>query len=210
MNTINRDLSSYKYTHYGYFVSFTVIISLFVTFADYLYILLSHAFEFFFNKNNIGVFLWIIVLYSVLSSFYGIRYDNCDITCRRKSKTSALEKSNLSLSSIFVLSAIILFVLIYLAKILHDVLTPLNNYLIPPSKNPLDVSSVVVNFGLTFCFIVVIISLLILFICLPIFLFSSDEDRVFRAGGLVKTTLGFFITGSSAIMATISFKGPLK
>ena len=46
--------------------------------------------------------------------------------------------------------------------------------------------------GIAFCSVTTIISALILLISLPIFLFSKDKGRVTRAGGLVKTTLGFF------------------
>lgn len=63
----------------------------------------------------------------------------------------------------------------------------------------------VIAFGIAFCSVAAVISALVLLISLPVFLFSSNAERVKRAGGLVKTTLGFFIGSSGAIIATISF-----
>ncbi len=62
-----------------------------------------------------------------------------------------------------------------------------------------------IAFGIAFCSVAAVISALVLLISLPVFLFSSNAERVKRAGGLVKTTLGFFIGSSGAIIATISF-----
>jgi len=61
------------------------------------------------------------------------------------------------------------------------------------------------SLGIAFCSVTTTISALILLISLPIFLFSKDKARVTRAGGLVKTTLGFFVGGAGTIVATISF-----
>ena len=60
-------------------------------------------------------------------------------------------------------------------------------------------------FGIAFCSLSALISLAVLIVSLPVFLFASTSERVARAAGLVKTTLGFFIGSSSAILATISF-----
>lgn len=68
----------------------------------------------------------------------------------------------------------------------------------PEAINP------VIKFGIIFCWIAAAISTLVLLISFPVFLFSSDAGRVARAGGLVKTTLGFFIGSAGAILATIS------
>lgn len=63
----------------------------------------------------------------------------------------------------------------------------------------------VVFFGIAFCSVAATISFLVLLISLPVFLFSSNAERVARAGGLVKTTLGFFVGSAGTIIATISF-----
>ncbi len=49
------------------------------------------------------------------------------------------------------------------------------------------------------------ISTLILSISLPIYLFSSDEMKCQKAGGLVKTTLGFIIASGAGLISTLSF-----
>lgn len=49
------------------------------------------------------------------------------------------------------------------------------------------------------------VSLLVLVICLPLYLFSTDKGRIRRAGGLVKTSLGFIVTSAAGILATYSF-----
>lgn len=53
------------------------------------------------------------------------------------------------------------------------------------------------------CFIM---SVSILLTSLPIYLFSSDPERVKRAGGLVKSTLGFILGSGGAVATTLSFK----
>lgn len=63
----------------------------------------------------------------------------------------------------------------------------------------------VVSFGIAFCVAAGTISALILLVSVPVFLFSSNERRIARAGGLVKTTLGFFVGSAGALIATISF-----
>jgi len=60
-------------------------------------------------------------------------------------------------------------------------------------------------FGIAFCSVAAAISVFVLLISLPVFLFSSNAERVARAGGLVKTTLGFFVGSAGTIIATISF-----
>jgi hypothetical protein len=72
-----------------------------------------------------------------------------------------------------------------------------------------DLAQKVVAFGINFCIAAATLSALILLVSVPIFLFSSDQKRVIRAGGLVKTTLGFFIGSATAIIATISFSNIL-
>ena len=64
---------------------------------------------------------------------------------------------------------------------------------------------IIILFGIVFCIASGAISAIVLLMSLPIFLFSSNSIRVSRAGGLVKTTLGFFLGSASAIVVTISF-----
>lgn len=61
-----------------------------------------------------------------------------------------------------------------------------------------------IKVGIIFCWISAAISALVLLVSFPVFLFSSDVGRVTRAGGLVKTTLAFFIGSAGTILATIS------
>ena len=49
------------------------------------------------------------------------------------------------------------------------------------------------------------VSSLTLAVVLPIYLFSKDEGRVQRAGGLVKTTLGFVVAAGTGVIGTLSF-----
>jgi hypothetical protein len=61
-------------------------------------------------------------------------------------------------------------------------------------------------FAWVFCAAAFAVSFLILLACLPIYLFSKDKERIKRAGGLVKTSLGFIVTSAGGILATFSFK----
>jgi hypothetical protein len=54
----------------------------------------------------------------------------------------------------------------------------------------------------TFCLLV---SLLVLLVCLPIYLWSSNEKRSVKAGGLVKSSLGFIIASGAGVLATLGF-----
>lgn len=80
---------------------------------------------------------------------------------------------------------------------------------LPPPESTSEVGGIAnkpaVFFGIAFCSVAAVISALVLFISFPVFLFSSNAERVARAGGLVKTTLGFFVGSAGAIIATISF-----
>ena len=62
-----------------------------------------------------------------------------------------------------------------------------------------------VFFGIVFSSLAAIVSTLVLFLTLPIYLYSSNQQRVARAGGLIKTTLGFLLGSSTTILATVSF-----
>jgi hypothetical protein len=67
------------------------------------------------------------------------------------------------------------------------------------------VTKPIASFGIVFCCVSAAISALVLLISLPVFLFSSNVERVARAAGLVKTTIGFFVGSAGTMLATISF-----
>ena len=50
------------------------------------------------------------------------------------------------------------------------------------------------------------ICLLVLLVTLPVYLIAEDEKRINRAGGIVKTALGFFVTIGVTLAGTLSFK----
>ena len=49
------------------------------------------------------------------------------------------------------------------------------------------------------------LSTLILIVVLPIYLFSQNVERSRKAGGLVKTTLGFIVAAGGGVIGTLSF-----
>lgn len=61
--------------------------------------------------------------------------------------------------------------------------------------------------AVVFCLGAALISGLVLFVSLPVYLFANSTARTRRAGGLVRTTLGFFVTSAAGLLGTISFAG---
>ena len=59
---------------------------------------------------------------------------------------------------------------------------------------------VVVTSSVTFTAICIFIAIIVLFISLPIFLNSDDEQKAKRAGGIVKTCLGFIVASGTTLV----------
>lgn len=70
---------------------------------------------------------------------------------------------------------------------------------------PISADEMVVPFAIIVSSICLAISILILFVCTPIYLFSENLERSKKAGGLVKTTLGFIIASGTVVIGTLSF-----
>ncbi|CAH1041711.1 hypothetical protein [Halomonas sp. TD01] len=58
----------------------------------------------------------------------------------------------------------------------------------------------VVIASVTFTAICILIAVIVLFISLPIFLKSEDEQKAKRAGGIVKTCLGFIVASGTTLV----------
>lgn len=73
----------------------------------------------------------------------------------------------------------------------------------PPEDTFLNLS--VPQFAMIFsagCFVV---SVLILFVSIPVYIFSNDTNKSKRAGGLAKTCMQFLFGSGAAVLATLSF-----
>lgn len=77
----------------------------------------------------------------------------------------------------------------------------------PPMESPSHEEDALAQ--LYFSFIVMsfclIISMIVLFISLPVYLFSQNESVSQKAGGLVKTSLGFILTSGGGVAAFLGF-----
>ena len=56
--------------------------------------------------------------------------------------------------------------------------------------------------SLFFATICLMVGIIILFVTLPIYLYSKDKDRKYKAGGLVKTTLCFIIATGATLLGS--------
>ena len=60
---------------------------------------------------------------------------------------------------------------------------------------------VVVASSIAFTAVCILVAVIVLFICLPVFLKSDDKDKAKRAGGVVKTCLGFIIASGTTLIS---------
>jgi hypothetical protein len=70
----------------------------------------------------------------------------------------------------------------------------------------LERSTPVVAFAILVCSFCLGIAALVLFIALPIYLLAEDPARVRRAGGILKTTLGFILASGAGVIGTLGFR----